>query len=411
MNMNRLKLFLLATVFPYMLMSCSGSSEEHFVKPTPDPTKPEPAPVEKVEYHKRAKELFDLINQYYQVKNGETAGLYNENYPKGSGDLSASFLWPFDGLVSGVGTLHALGYDVDYKNLVDRFELYWYEKNGIGGYGSQTNGKKGGATRFYDDNSIVGIDLVEAYRLTGDKTFLDCARRIITFLKSGVDDINGTALWWNEDQKNQAGVGDSNKPACANGYATNFLLNYCTVCPSEEKGEVLSFAKTLYTWLYTNLRDPEDNTYWNDMQVNGSINKTKWTYNTGVMISNGVLLFRLTGDETYLNQAKATAESSYSYFVRPSGSMALAYPDHDPWFTTKLVKAYVEIAPYMPTAEGYINTFVNFADHAYNKARTRTGFYYEDWTGAQPKRVESLLMQAAALESLGIIALYKNEKK
>ena len=35
--------------------------------------------------------------------------------------------------------------------------------------------------------------------------------------------------------------------------------------------------------------------------------------------------------------------------------------------------------------------------------------FYEDWTGTDPKRAEQLLMQDAALESLGIIALYKGE--
>lgn len=39
----------------------------------------------------------------------------------------------------------------------------------------------------------------------------------------------------------------------------------------------------------------------------------------------------------------------------------------------------------------------------------QTDLFYEDWTGATPKRAEQLLMQDAALESLGMIALYKGE--
>ncbi|KAA4030414.1 glycosyltransferase, partial [Bacteroides ovatus] len=46
---------------------------------------------------------------------------------------------------------------------------------------------------------------------------------------------------------------------------------------------------------------------------------------------------------------------------------------------------------------------------AYENARLSNGLFYEDWTGATPKRAEQLLMQDAALESLGIIALYKGE--
>ena len=397
-------------VFAAVLVSCAGPSVEAFTPPT-KPAVPE-SPEEKVVYHERAKALFDLINQYYQVKSGPTKGLYNENYPKANGDLSASFLWPYDGLVSAAANLYALGYDFDYKGMVNQFELYWRNAGdvNIGGYGSQTDGVNGGGTRFYDDNSIVGIDLVHAYKLTGEKVYLERAKRIVDFLKSGEDNVHGGGMWWNESQKNQNGVGDSNKPACANGFGTLFLLDYYSVCSNEEKADVLAFAKRLYNWVYTNLCDPEDNNYWNDKQANGSVNKTKWTYNTGAMISNGVRLFKITGDESYLNQAKASAEGAYNYFVRPANGLALAYPANDPWFTIKLVNAFVDIRPYFKAAEGYIETFIGFTDHAYDKARNQTGFFYEDWTGGSPKRMESLLMQAAALEGLSLIAIYKGEK-
>ncbi len=404
-----LRIKVLLVTLTMVLVSCGGSGVEEFTPPASPSVPDEPA--EKIVYHERAKELFDLINQYYQVKNGPTSGLYNENYPKAAGDLSASFLWPYDGLVSAAANLYALGYDIDYKSMVDKFECYWRTSGdvNIGGYGSQTNGVSGGGTRYYDDNSIVGIDLVHAYKLTGDKIYLERAKRIVSFLKSGEDNVHGGAMWWNESQKNQAGVGDSNKPACANGFGTLFLLEYYSVCTSEEKADVLSFAKRLYNWLYTNLRDPEDNNYWNDKQATGAINKTKWTYNTGAMISNGVRLYQITGDEKYLNHAKASAEGAYNYFVRPANGMALAYPANDPWFTIKLINAFVDIRPYYKTAQNYIDTFINFTDHAYEKARNQTGFFYEDWTGGSPKRIESLLMQAAALDGLSLIALYKGE--
>ena len=235
------------------------------------------------------------------------------------------------------------------------------------------------------------------------------AKRIVEFLQDGEDDSFGGGLWWNEEQKGQQGVGDSNKPTCANGYATLFLLEYYSVCPQEEKADVLALAKRLYAWTLTNLRDPEDGCYWNDKQADGSINKTKWTYNTGVMISNGIRLYKITGEQTYLDSAIASSEGAYNYFVRPLNGLALAYPDHDPWFTTKLIRAFIDIEPYYKNAGNYIKTFINFLDYAYENARLSNGLFYEDWTGATPKRAEQLLMQDAALESLGMIALYKGE--
>ena len=199
-------------IFPFalamcMACSCLGSDVEEVKRPSGSGSQ---TPAETIVYHERAKETFDMINRLYKVTTGPTAGFYNENYPKGSGDNSASFLWPFDGLVTGVGMLHELGYDVDYPALVDKFEAYWYERNGIGGYGSQTNGTSGMGDRFYDDNSIVGLDLVEAYRLTHDTKYLDRARRIIDFLKSGEDNQFGGGLWWCESLKNNTSSSDSN---------------------------------------------------------------------------------------------------------------------------------------------------------------------------------------------------------
>lgn len=404
--MKKIKTIL--AILPALLFSCAGDDVEKYIPPTPiTPTEPG----EEVVYHKRAKELFDLIDQYYRIKSGPTEGLFNENYPKKEGDLSASFLWPYDGLVSGAAALHTLGYDVNYTDLVDGFDVY-YRTTGdvaVGGYGSSTNGTNGGGTRFYDDNSIVGFDLVEAYKLTKNETYLAKAKQIVEFLKSGEDDTMGGGLWWNESQKDQAGVGDSNKPSCSNGYATLFLLEYYSVCPQAEKADVLAFAKRLYNWLVTNLRDPEDGCFWNDRQVDNSINKTKWTYNTGVMISNGVRLYKITGEQTYIDQATSSSEGAYNYFVRPANGLSLAFPDHDPWFTTKLIRAFIDVEPYYKNAGNFITTFVNFMDYAYEKARLGNGLFYEDWTGASPKRAEQLLMQDAALESLGIIAIYKGE--
>jgi len=219
----------------------------------------------------------------------------------------------------------------------------------------------------------------------------------------------GGAMWWNEDEKNIANNANSNKPACANGYATLFLLQYYNACPAGEKASVLTFAKSEYAWLKANLLDPADKCYWNDMNSAGAVNKTKWTYNTGVMIQNGVRLYRITGDQTYLNDAIASAQGSYDYFVKSRNNIALTYPDNDPWFNTKLLRGYIDLQPLYSNVDNYIQVYYNFINNGYKKARTADGFFFEDWTGANPKRYYWVLNQAAVVESYGALSLYKKE--
>ena len=395
--------------------ACSDGAKEEYNPVPGGGSQQGEKPVEKVVWHERAYETFGTIDRLYKVGSGATAGFYNENYPKGNGDLSASFLWPYDGLMSGVALLNRLGYEVDYKAKVERFQAYWRPSGvvAVGGYGSQTNGTSGGGDRFYDDNSIVGLNLVEAYRQLKDPVYLSRCAQIVQFLLSGEDDVLGGALWWCEGQKNKPGNGDSNKPACANGYAQWFLTSYYEFCPESEKAGVLALARRLYDWEYKNLRDPEDNVYWNSKGADGVINPTKWTYNSGAMIASGVRLYKITGDEHYLNEAKATADGAYNYFVRSRNGIPLCYPLNDPWFTIKLVRAYIELEPYHKNCSRYIETFVADLERAWKDGRNSSGLFYEDWSGknVNPDRDKSLLMQDAALESLGAVALYKGEKK
>ena len=399
------KILLLLTIV--FLSSCDNGVE----KWEPEgPQKPPPTGETGIKYDERAKEIYDNIQTHYKVAG---SGLYKENYPTQSGEPFYSYLWSYDATISGIALLTELGYNVAYEEAVSNFDKYWRNGaagNNIGGFGSSTNGTSGGGTRFYDDNSIVGISLVEAYHITGNSTFLERAKQIVEFLKSGEDNILGGAIWWNESQKNQDGVADSNKPTCSNGYATQFLLKYYEVCSASEKADVLAFAKRLYDWLKENLRDV-DYCYWNDLNNKGGINKTKWTYNTGVMVQNGICLFRITGEQSYLNEAILSAQGAFDYFVKTRNGVTLSYPDNDPWFNTKLLRAYIDLAPYYSEADRYIQAYTKFINHGYDNARTNNGFFYEDWTGAYPKRYYSLLMQAAVVESYAAIAKYENSKQ
>jgi hypothetical protein len=360
-------------------------------------------------YHEKAYETYQAIERLYGITEGAAAGLYNENYPKGNTDGDASFLWPYDGYVTALANMNRLGYDVNYAYKVENYERY-LSNNTAGGWGYSSSAG-GWGERYYDDNSIVGINLVEAYNQLKKPEYLERCARIVKFLKTGVDDTFGGGLWWCEQLKNQPGTVGSNKPACANGFAQWFLLGYYEICPDNEKADVLAFAKSLYNWVFTNLRD-NDYVYLNDKGADGKIHATKWAYNSGAMIAAGYRLYKITGEQHYLDEAIETADAAYNYFVRPRGDILLSYPLNDPWFTNKLIEAYIELLPEHAACQTYIATFIANLDRGWLNGRQTNGLWYEDWSGVpNDKRDCGLLMQDAALDALGIVALYKGEKK
>ena len=130
------------------------------------------------------------------------------------------------------------------------------------------------------------------------------------------------------------------------------------------------------------------------------------------MIVAGYRLFKITGEQHYLDEAIEAADASYNYFVRPRGDISLSYPLNDPWFTIKLIRAYIELLPEHASCANYLEVFVSNLNRGWSHGRQTNGLWYEDWTGvSNVNRDMSLLMQAAALDAMGTIALYKGEHK
>lgn len=362
-----------------------------------------------VAWYQKAFETYQAVENFYGIKSGAAIGLYNENYPKEKGDGDASFLWPYDGMVSAFANLNRIGYDVDYSGKVENFERY-VSNYGDGGRGYSSSAG-GWGERYYDDNSIVGINLVEAYNQLGKAEYLTRCAGIVNFLHSGWDDKFGGGLWWCEQMKNQPGVDGSNKPACANGFAQWFLLGYYEICPESEKAGVLEFAKQLYSWVYNNLRDTDD-VYINDIGADGRKHATKYAYNSAAMIVAGYRLYKITGEQHYLEEAVTTADAAYNHFVQSRGDIPLSYPLNDPWFTIKLIRAYIELLPAHSACKNYIDVFISNLNRGWKYGRQTNGLWYEDWSGvSNAKRDASLLMQAAAIDALSTVSLYLGEEK
>lgn len=186
----------------------------------------------------------------------------------------------------------------DLREFVEATRAYWNEAGPIAGYDVAPLPKP--TDRYYDDNAWMVLALVEASDILGDEKVLGYAEAALRYVLSGEDDKLGGGIYWRESDK-------KSKNTCSNAPAAAACL---AVYAKRKDPALLAKAKALYEWTKKHLQDPSDSLYWDSISLDGKIDKTKWSYNTGLMIRTAAELGRWTKDESYTREAKALAAAS-----------------------------------------------------------------------------------------------------
>jgi len=160
--------------------------------------------------------------------------------------------------------------------------------------------------RFYDDNIWLGIDFTDSYLSTKKQDYLTKAKEVWAFVMSGEDDLLGGGIYWCEQKK-------ESKNACSNAPASVFALK---MYEATNDNHYLEEGRRLYHWTKEKLEDPNDGLFWDNMSLNGHIDKAKYSYNSGQMLQAAALLYRLTQEKQYLMDAQKLGEACYSYFFQ-----------------------------------------------------------------------------------------------
>ncbi len=357
---------------------------------------------EELSYKEKAFATYEMIQQLY--KKGD---LYKENFPEQNGDREYSYLWPYVGMPTAGNVLYELGYD---REILDKqftgLEEYYDNRDHLPTY--QAYPVSGGATdHYYDDSAIVAMELINAYELTNESFYLERAKTVTDFIMSGEDSRMGGGLYWFEGQSDNC----TNGPNCMKAANTSAYAAYVTskMYQLTNNEAYLTFAKRVYEWTYTTLRDPSDNLYWNDINIGSEqINTTKWTYNAAMMIMSAVNLYEISDDQEYLDEAVTTARSAHSKFTKVTNGR-IFYPPNDSWFNVELLTAYIQLSQYDSKTKDYVEVFKDNMDYAWENARNNEGQFYEDWSGNNEGRFYWLLHQAALVEAFGRIAIYENQ--
>lgn len=162
--------------------------------------------------------------------------------------------------------------------------------------------KNGGLypTHYYDDMAWLAIACLRVYQNTNDAGYMTALQALWQDMKTGQHPEQGGALQWNKDAPHSFN-------ACTNGPAIIFATRLYRVTGNTQD---LQTAKDIYAWMKGALIDPVTGAVWDSYDASTNHTNKDWicSYNAGTWIGAGLELYKVTGEQVYLDDAVKTAE-------------------------------------------------------------------------------------------------------
>ena len=369
------------------------------------------------------KQMTNLFDKYFNKSSRTIWQTWYPNVMSGNG-----VYWDGDALVWGQGAaLSAFiavryatedisrgafysGYDDRIFNGIQGFWCY-DDRNGVTAYSCYP---AGGNDRFYDDNVWIGLDMANLYEQTNEQRFLEKAVMVWDYLMTGNDDTCGGGIHWKEmNGPSRTKHTCSTAPAAVLG---------CKLYELTKDTKYLDKAKELYEWLLKYLQDPVDHLFWDNINPEMKVSTAKYSYNSGQPMMAACLLYRITGDSTYLEEAKAIAQSAFSKWFSSYTSTPLhkdIYVLNDgesAWFCAVMFRGFLELYKQDPSTKDYVVRYAEMMKHAWlsacrnqstnllNYGSFRGNKSQSSWEILHEGACVEMLAHLAALESKGLLA-------
>ncbi|MEO7719995.1 MAG: glycoside hydrolase family 76 protein [Capsulimonas sp.] len=344
------------------------------------------------DYRQKAEEQTDYIQtHFYDAKTYR----YRSRVPVDPKELPYDFMWA-NGVQFTVLAAAAHENPKKYKTALYEFthglESYWdpKPKSGPSGYNAYCSGP-GGTDKYYDDNEWLVLGLVEAYEATKNPNFLKKARATQKFVLSGWDSKLDGGVYWKLDRKS--------KNTCSNTPASAAALRLYQV--GHDKAQ-LSWALKIRKWTKDKLQD-SDGLYWDNIDLKGKVEKTKWTYNTGLAIRTDVLLYQMQGDKKALAEARRMADAGLAQWTDPKTG-SLHKTEGSALFTHLFCESLLRL--YDVTRDiKYLDAVRSEAAFAYEHVRDPDGGYWNE-AKHKPNERKKLIENAAAARLFWLLTPY-----
>ena len=361
-----------------------------------------------------------MMNSVMGLYFGKSArDCWNTSYPNATGPY-----WDGDAVVWGQGAGLSAYVAVRGASIgEDMYESYWVGLtdrmfNSINRFITTDNGKSAyavypanGNERYYDDNVWIGLDMAELYKQTSEQRFLDKAIMVWDYLMTGNDDTCGGGIYWRELNEPT-----DTKHTCST--APTAVLG-CLLYQITREDKYKDKAIELYDWLLQYLQDPTDHLFWDNIRPDMTVEKNKYSYNSGQPMLAACLLYQITGNTAYLEEARAIAKSAFDKWFEPYFSSVLhenisMLIDNHAWFSAVMFRGFVELYKIDPSTKEYIDAYANTMKHAWQSSCRNTStnlLNYESFKGDKSMSSWEILHEGACVEILARLAALENESE
>ncbi len=341
----------------------------------------------------------NLLKEFYPEKPGN-----NVRYMVAGDTIIAprvAYLWPASGVFSAVNALLKTTSDKEFRQLLERkilpgLEQYCDTIRKPSCYQSYIT-LTGKSDRYYDDNVWLALDFCESYILTGKKEYLEKSINLWRFIISGWDDQLSGGIYWCEQKK-------ESKNTCSNAPASVLAFK---LFEATHDSTYFNWGLRIYDWTKINLQDSTDHLYFDNKNLSGRISRRKYTYNSGQMLQATAMIYKLTGNKTYLDEARHIAKSAIDYFTEefttPEGKKIKLFKNTGNWFNSILFRGYIELY-YIDKDPQYLTLFRDNMNQIWNHVRSKDGLFSKDWKGEKEDQYKSVLDQASLVAMWATLA-------
>jgi uncharacterized protein YyaL (SSP411 family) len=349
-------------------------------------------------YRQKAEEQTDYIQKNFYVA---SAKRYRPSFPVNPKELPYDFMWgngvQFSALV-GAARHNPTKYKQALYDFREGLQTYWDPIAPVPGFNAYCSGP-GGDDKYYDDNEWLVLGFAEAYEITRDPMFLKDAQNTQKFVLSGWDSKLDGGIYWKVDHKS--------KNTCSNGPAAASALRLVQVAQQKDQME---WAVKVRDWTDSRLLDT-DGLYWDNIDINGKIEKTKWSYNTALMIYTKILFHQLRKDKKSLTEARRHADAGLAAWTDPATG-SLQKTEDAPRFTHLFCESLLRLYDVTKDVK-YLNAVRRQASYAYRYARDPQGGYWDKWklVTHSPDERKTLIENASAARLLWLLTPYQDTEE